>query len=92
MTLLLDICEHLKEQKFQGLVYVLSEAFDKRQDTLMHKVLTSYGLDAYIVNGRESTEQALEWVCRHSTDSRQRSKKPDACYDQDLIEELVTSG
>ena len=92
MTLLLDICEHLKEQKFQGLVYVLSEAFDKRQDTLMHKVLTSYGLDAYIVNGRESTEQALEWVCRHSTDSRQRSNKPDACYDQDLIEELVTSG
>ena len=64
MTLLLDICEHLKQQDFEGLVYVLSEALDKRQDTLMHKVLTSYGLDAYIVNGRESTEQALEWVCQ----------------------------
>lgn len=92
MTLLLDICEHLKAQNFQGLVYVLSEAFDKRQDTLMHKVLTSYGLDAYIVNGRESTEQALEWVCRHSTDKRHSNDSPEACYDKDMIEGLILSG
>ncbi|MBL73325.1 MAG: hypothetical protein CMF21_00880 [Idiomarinaceae bacterium] len=92
MTLLLDICEHLKQQDFEGLVYVLSEALDKRQDTLMHKVLTSYGLDAYIVNGRESTEQALEWVCQHSTNSRSRSVPQESLYDKELIHELVVAG
>ena len=92
-TLLLDICEQFIRNKFSGQLYIISLAEDERLDPLMSQVLTSYGIDAVVLNGRVEIAQALKWVDEHNIneDQFESLNTPTNGLTYDHIEELIKS-